>query len=238
MSTWFDGASPGRVAIVTGGSRGVGRTTTSRLAARGYAVVVNYLHDQQAAESVVETVLAARGTALAVRADVADELDVERLFTETIEAFGGIDAVVHAVARRTSVARMTEVDLDEFDALWRFNTRPLLNVNREAARHVRDGGAIVNLSDAVLASTTQVHGISAAIAAAADILTRLLAEELCERGVTVNAVSLVTDRPCAPHRIATVVEYLLSGEGRGLTGRVIRLDESDGTGPTPTPGRF
>ena len=64
MSTWFDGASPGRVAIVTGGSRGVGRTTTSRLAARGYAVVVNYLHDQQAAESVVETILAARGTAL------------------------------------------------------------------------------------------------------------------------------------------------------------------------------
>lgn len=230
MSTWIDGASPGRVAIVTGGSRGVGRTTTGRLAARGYAVVVNYLHDQQAAESAVETILAARGTALAVRADVADELDVERLFTETIEAFGGIDAVVHAVARRTTAARVSEVDLDELDALWRFNMRPLLNVNRAAARHVRDGGAIVNLSDAVLGSTREVYGISGATAAAADVLTRLLADELGARGVTVNAVSVVTDRPCAPRRIAAVVEYLVSGDGRDLTGRVIRINDSDGTG--------
>jgi enoyl-[acyl-carrier-protein] reductase (NADH) len=127
------------------------------------------------------------------------------------------------------------VDLDELDALWRFNVRPLLNVNRAAARHVRDGGAIVNLSDAVLGSTREVHGISGATAAAADVLTRLLADELAARGVTVNAVSVVTDRPCAPRRIAALVEYLLCGEGRDLTGRVIRIDDSDGTGPPPFP---
>jgi 3-oxoacyl-[acyl-carrier protein] reductase len=227
MSTWFDGVSAGRVAIVAGGSRGVGRTMTDRLAACGYAVVVNYLHDQEAAESVVETVLAARGTALAVRADVADELDVERLFTETIEAFGGVDAVVHAVARRTTEARVTEVDFEELDVLWRSNVRPLLNVNRAAAQHVRDGGAIVNLSDAVLGAAGQVYGVSGATAAAADVITRLLADELSARGVTVNAVSLVTDRPCAPHRVSAVVEYLLSDDGRALTGRVVRIDESD-----------
>jgi 3-oxoacyl-[acyl-carrier protein] reductase len=100
---------------------------------------------------------------------------------------------------------------------------------------VRDGGAIVNLSDAVLGSTMQVYGVSGATAAAADVLTRLLADELGRRGVTVNAVSLATDRPCAPHRIAAVVEYLLSAEGRGRTGRVIRIDESDGTEPPPFP---
>ncbi len=237
MSTWLDGASAGRVAIVTGGSRGVGRATTRRLASRGYAVVVNYLHDQQAAESIVDTVLAARGAALAVRADVADQLDVERLFAETVEAFGGVDAVVHAVARRTTGTRVTEVDLEEFDALWRFNTRPLLNVNREAARHVRDGGAIVNLSDAVLDSAMQVYGVSAATGAATSILTRLLADELGERDITVNAVSLVIDRPCAPNRIATVVDYLLSAEGRGLTGRVIRIDVTDRRGVSPRRGR-
>ena len=76
MTTPLDGASAGRVAIVTGGSRGVGRATIGRLAARGYAVVVNYLHDQRAAESTVETVLADHGAAVAVRADVADDLDV------------------------------------------------------------------------------------------------------------------------------------------------------------------
>jgi 3-oxoacyl-[acyl-carrier protein] reductase len=226
MSTWLDGASAGRVAIVTGGSRGVGRATTRRLASRGYAVVVNYLHDQPAAEAIVDTVLAARGAALAVRADVADQLDVERLFAETVQAFGGVDAVVHAVARRTTATKVTEVDLEEFDALWRFNTRPLLNVNRAAARHVRDGGAIVNLSDAVLDSAMQVYGVSAATGAAIDILTRLLADELGERDITVNAVSLMIDQPCAPNRIATVVDYLLSAEGRGLTGRVIRIDET------------
>jgi 3-oxoacyl-[acyl-carrier protein] reductase len=226
MSTWHDGASAGRVAIVTGGSRGVGRATTRRLASRGFAVVVNYLHDQQAAESLVDAVLATHGSALAVRADVADELDVERLFAETVEAFGGVDAVVHAVARRTTATQVTEIALDEFDALWRFNTRPLLTVNREAARHVRDGGAIVNLSDAVLDSAMQVYGVPAATGAAIDVLTRLLADELGKRDVTVNAVSLVIDRPCAPHRIATVVDYLLSAEGHGVTGQVIGIGDT------------
>lgn len=233
MSTWFDGASPGRVAILTGGpaASAARRPAGWRLAVTpSWSTTCTTSRPPSRSSRRSSPHVAQR---LPCGPTSPDELDVERLFTETIEAFGGVDAVVHAVARRTSTARVTEVDLDEFDALWRFNTRPLLNVNREAARHVRDGGAIVNLSDAVLASTTQVYGISAATAAAADILTRLLAEELGERGITVNAVSLVTDRPCAPHRIATVVEYLLSGEGRGLTGRVIRLDESDGTGATP-----
>ena len=75
-----------RVAIVTGGSRGIGRETVHRLADRGYAVVVNYLHDQAAAEAVVEQVLERRGNALAIRADVTDDLDVERLFAETAAA--------------------------------------------------------------------------------------------------------------------------------------------------------
>ena len=90
----------GRVAIVTGGSRGIGRETVHRLANRGDAVVVNYAHDQRAAEATVETVLARNGAAVAIRADVSDDLDVERLFSATIEAFGGIDVVVHAVHPR------------------------------------------------------------------------------------------------------------------------------------------
>src|ERR1700751_1799739 len=122
MSTALDGSPAGRVAIVTGGSRGVGRATIRRLAARGYAVVVNYLHDQRAAESTVEAILASNGDALAVRADVADDLDVNRLFAETITAFGGVDVVVHTVGSHFTATPVTEVGLDEFGALVRINT--------------------------------------------------------------------------------------------------------------------
>jgi 3-oxoacyl-[acyl-carrier protein] reductase len=110
------------VAVVTGGSCGAGRDVARELGNRSYAVVVVYLRDQAEAEAAVEEIVAAEGTALAVRADVTDELDVERLFDETKVAFGGVDVVVHAAMRATSV------------------------VNEEAARQLRHGGAIVSVS--------------------------------------------------------------------------------------------
>ena len=112
------------VVIVTGGSRGTGREIAGKLATRDYAVVVVYLSDQAEAEATVEEILAADGTALAVRADVCDELDVERLFSETAAAFGGVDVVVHGAGRGASI------------------------VNQQAARWLRHRGAIVNPSSA------------------------------------------------------------------------------------------
>jgi 3-oxoacyl-[acyl-carrier protein] reductase len=222
MNTALNGSPAGRVAIVTGGSRGVGRATISRLAARGYAVVVNYLHDQRAAESAVEAILACNGNAVAARADIADDLDVERLFAETIALFGGIDVVVHAAGSRITAAPLTEVDLDEFDALVRINTRATFVVNRAAARHLRTGGAIINLSSSAGGSSLRTHGLYAATKAATDVLTRTLALELRARNITVNAVSLEVHRPCAPSRVADVIAYLLSDHGHGLSGQVLR----------------
>ncbi len=115
------------MAIVTGGSRGVGREVVRILAGVGDAVVVNYVHDQRAADATVEEILCATGIALAIRADVADELDVERLFNETTEAFGGVDVVVHTAAQMACGPV----------------TCP---VRREAARRLRDGGAVVGFS--------------------------------------------------------------------------------------------
>jgi 3-oxoacyl-[acyl-carrier protein] reductase len=220
-----DGSPAGGVAIVTGGSRGVGRATISRLAAGGYAVVVNYLHDQRAAESTVEAILAGNGDAVAVRADVADDLDVERLFAETAAAFGGIDVVVHTVGGRITATPLAEADLDEFDALVRISTRATFVVNREAARHVRNGGAIVNLSSSAEGPSLMTHGLYAAIKAATEVLTRALALELRERNITVNAVSLDVHRPCAPDRVADVIAYLLSDHGRRLTGQVLGVGD-------------
>src|ERR1700747_2519978 len=158
MTTALNGAPAGRVAIVTGGSRGVGQAAIRCLAARGYAVVVNYFHDPRAAESVVDAILANNGNAVAIRADVADNLDVARLFAETIAAFGGIDVVVHAAGSRIIASEVTQAGLDEFDALMRTNTRATLVVNREAARHLRNGGAIVNLSSSAGGSWLRSHG--------------------------------------------------------------------------------
>jgi len=226
MSIWLDGSPAGRVAIVTGGSRGVGRATIRLLAARGYAVVVNYLHDQRAAESTVEAILTDKGAAVAVRADVADDLDVQRLFAETTAAFGGIDVVVHAVGSPVTTAPVAEVDLDVFDALVRINTRATFIVNREAARHLRNGGAIVNLTSSADGSSLPAYGLYAATKAATDVLTRGLALELRERDITVNAVSLEVDTPCAPNRVADVVAYLLTDHGHRLTGHVLRVGDS------------
>ena len=226
MTTALNRSPAGRVAVVTGGSRGVGGATVRRLAAIGYAVVVNYLHDQRAAESTVEEILANNGNAVAIRADIADDLDVTRLFAETIAAFGGIDVVVHAADRRITAASVTEVDLDEFDALVRINTRATFVVNREAARHLRNGGAIVNLSSSAGGSSLRTHGVYAATKAPADVLTRVLAVELHERDITVNAVSLEAGRPCAPNRVADVIAYLVSNQGHRITGQVLRVGDS------------
>ncbi|HMI22854.1 MAG TPA: SDR family oxidoreductase [Streptosporangiaceae bacterium] len=225
MTTALNGSPAGRVAIVTGGSRGVGGATVRRLAARGYAVVVNYLHDQRAAELTVEAILAGNSDALAVRADVADDLDVQRLFAETIAAFDGIDVVVHAAGRRITAAPVTEAGLDEFDALMRINARATFVVNREAARRLRNGGAIVNLSSSADDSSLRTHGLYAATKAITDALTRALALELRERNITVNAVSLAADKPCAPNRVADVIAYLLSDQGQHLTGQVLRVGD-------------
>ena len=225
MNTALNGSPAGRVAIVTGGSRGVGRATIHRLAASGYAVVVNYLHDQRAAESTVEAILANNGNAVAVRADIADDLDVKRLFAETIAAFGGIDVVVHAAGSRVSASPVTEVDLAEFDALVRINTQATFVVNQEAARHLRNGGAIVNLSSSAEGSSPGTHSLYGATKAATDVFTRALALELHERDITVNAVSLEIDRPCAPNQVADVIAYLLSDHGHRITGQVLRVGD-------------
>jgi len=203
----------------------MGLETVERLSSLGYAVVVNYVHDQRTAESTVDAVLERRGAAVAIRADVADPLDVERLFAQTIEAFGAVDAVVHGVRGHVAPSPLTQVALDDFDEMCRTSLRATFIVNRMAARQLRDGGAIVNLFSSVSLSALPAYGGYAATAAAVDTLTRVLALELRERDITVNGVSLDVDRPCAPSRVAEVVTYLLDNDGHGITGHVIHLDD-------------
>jgi 3-oxoacyl-[acyl-carrier protein] reductase len=216
-----DGLPEYRVAVVTGGSRGIGAETVERLAGLGYAVVVDYAHDQRSAESTVEAILAGRGSAVAIRADIADELDVERLFAETIQMFGAIDAVVHTVRGRLLTKTVSGVSLDEFDALCRMSLRATLIVNGLAARHVRDGGAIVNVITTVGDPAFPYYGAQAIVTAAIEALTRALALELRDREIVVNAVALQVNRPYAPDATADLITYLVSADGHGITGAFI-----------------
>jgi 3-oxoacyl-[acyl-carrier protein] reductase len=216
-----------RVAVVTGGSRGVGAIAVERLADLGYAVVVDYAHDQRAADSTVERILARRGSAVAIRADVVDELDMERLFIETKEMFGAIDAVVHTVRGRVLAKSVGEVSLDEFETLCRMNLRATLIVNALAARHLRDGGAIVNVITTVGDPALPYYGAQATVSAAVEALTRVLAVELRERQIVVNAISLEVDRRYAPGAIADLITYLVSEDGRAVTGQLIDPESDD-----------
>src|SRR4051794_27748774 len=223
MATPFTGSPAARVAIVTGGSPGGGLATGQSLAGRGYMVVVNYLHDQSAAESAVDGILADNGRAVAVRADVADELDVQRLFAETIETFGGIDVVVHAVGCRVGAADVADVGTREVDALCRV-TRAALLVNREAARRLRAGGAIVNVTCCQMSPLRPGYGPLAMTGAGVDALTRVLALELSERDITVNAVLLRLDEQGADGAdggAAAVTTDLLGDDGHRVTGHVL-----------------
>jgi 3-oxoacyl-[acyl-carrier protein] reductase len=210
-----------RVAIVTGGARGVGLDVTRALVARGYAVVVGYTRDQGAAEGAVEGVLAANGTAVAVRGDVGDELDVERLFAETTESFGGVDVVVHAAAR-VVLGPLADCDLDTFDALLRTNVRGTFLVNRQGARELRHGGSIVNICGTLPARSAD--GASAPSGGAVDAMTRVLARELRGRDITVNAVAPKLLGSDANAGIADVVAFLVSADGHWITGQVIRAE--------------
>lgn len=224
------GMADGRVAIVTGGSRGVGLTTVRLLASLGYSVVVGYVHDQRNAESTVDAVLAANSTAVAVRADVGDNLDVDRLFAEAFAAFGPVDAVVHTVRGLVTSTAVAETSLDAFDAVWMTSTRATFIVNRAAAREVRNGGAIVNLSGSVAPSELPAHGAYATNAAAVRELVRVLAVELRERDVTVNGVSFGVDRPPPLRRIAAVVAHLLGPTGHAISGDVIAIEDAPRVG--------
>ena len=177
-----------RVAVVTGGTRGIGRAAAERLAADGQAVMIGYAGNEAEARTAVQAIEAAGGSATAVRADVGDEAAVRVLFDTAEQRYGGVDVVVHA-AGVMRLAPLAGLDLDEMDAMHRTNIRGTFVVNREAANRVRAGGAIINFSTSVTRLSLPTYAAYAASKAAVEAIGPILAKELRGRDVTVNAVA-------------------------------------------------
>jgi len=177
-----------RVALVTGASGGIGRAVAERLGAAGMAVGVHYAGNRDRAQQTADAVVAAGGRAHVVTGDVADEAAVTAMFDELKEAFGGIDVVVHT-AGIMLLSALTELDLADFDRMHRTNVRGTFVVGQQAARRVRDGGAIINFSSSVVKIALPTYTAYAATKGAVDAMTLILAREMRGRDVTVNAVA-------------------------------------------------
>lgn len=176
-----------RTAIVTGASRGIGAGIAQRLAADGYAVVVNYAGSKEDADTVVQQITENGGTAIAVQADVSAGTDVRRLFDEAEHAFGPVHVVVNNAGRaiRKPLAEFTEA---EFDSVVSTNLKGAFLVLAESARRIADNGRIVNISASFQGAPIPGYGPYAASKAAVETLSAVAAKELGSRGVRVNAL--------------------------------------------------
>jgi 3-oxoacyl-[acyl-carrier protein] reductase len=231
----------GKTALITGGSRGIGRAIAERLAAEGAAIVINYARSEQLAQEVVKAISAKGGKAIAIQADVSKPAEVRRLFSEAEKAMGGLDIVVAnaGVPIEKPLIENTEAD---YDYIFDTNTRGVFFTLQEAGRRVRDGGRIVVVST----GGTKMHFANMSLylgsKGAIEQFARSLSRELGPRNVTVNVLSpgfTETDmlpeeyrdygaslspfnRVGAPQDIAEVAAFLASDAARWITGQNVQ----------------
>jgi len=233
-------------AVVTGGSRGIGRAIVERLCRDGASVVFNYATSEEAAADVVRTVQAKGGRAHAVRADLTDPEAPEQLMQTAQAHLGGLDILVNNAALSYTPVLLAETEIKDFDNVMAANTRSVFLTMRYAARHMRNGGRLVNISTSMTARPFPRMAAYLASKGAVEQLTAVAAQELGPRAITVNAVSPGTTdtellrassppdaldafaamspfgRLGQPAELADVVAFLVSHGGRWITGQNLR----------------
>lgn len=239
-------ALAGKVALVTGASRGIGAAIAERLARDGAAVAITYVGSTERALALVAEIEAAGGKALAIQADSGDADAVKRAVAETVKAFGRLDILVNN-AGVTALAPIESFSLEDFDRLIAVNVRGLFVASQEAARHMAEGGRIIHIgsvnSDVMPFVGGSVYALTKAAVAG---FTRGLARDLGARGITVNNIQpgpvdtdmnpatgpfddnlramIAVKRYGQSSEIAGMVAYLASPEAAYVTGASLKID--------------
>ncbi|MDB5894302.1 MAG: fabG [Rhodoferax sp.] len=240
-------SSNGKTAIVTGGSRGIGASIAQRLAADGFAVVVNFAGRAEDAQEQVARIRDAGGRALAVRADVSSAGEVRALFDAATAEFGGVDVLVNN-AGVMQLATIGDADDALLDRTIAVNLKGVFNGMREAARRLRSGGRVISFSSSVVGLYQPTYGIYAATKAGVEAMTHVLANEMRGRNISVNAVApgptatelFLDGKPAAlverlghlaplerlgqPADIAGIVSFLAGPDGAWINGQVLRAN--------------
>ena len=179
----------GKVAVVTGASKGIGAGIAKQFAAEGAAVVVNYASSKQDADRVVDEISTNGGKAVAIQGNVAKRADVERLFTEAEKAFGKIDIVVNNAGVYEFVP-LEEATEQQFHRMFDTNVLGMLLSTQEALKHLNpDGGSIINIGSLASSLTPPTAVVYNATKGAVDAITRTLAKELGPRKIRVNSIN-------------------------------------------------
>jgi 3-oxoacyl-[acyl-carrier protein] reductase len=237
----------GKVAVVTGASKGIGAGIAKALAAAGAAVVVNYASSSQGAERVVAEIKGNGGKAIAVRGSVAKSAEVQQLFAETKKAFGSLDILVNN-AGVYQFAPLEAITEDEFHREFNTNVLGLLLATQEAVKHFGpDGGSIVNIGSVASQTTPPMSVIYTATKGAVDAITHVLAKELGPKKIRVNSINpgpvetegthsagvigsdfeaqMVAQTPLGriaqPEDIAPLAVFLASSDSGWLTGEIL-----------------
>lgn len=235
----------GKVAIITAASRGIGRAIALILGKAKAAVVVNYVNQTAKASEVVATINQAGGRAIAIKGDMSKVPEIESLFNTTKENFGQIDIVVNN-AERGFFKPHAEITEAEFDSIFSLNAKGAFFVMQQAAKHIIDGGRIVNISTSGTKNPMPEGGLYVGSKGALELFGISLSKELGTRGITVNNVSpgvTVTDglvlpasaleelklstplgRLGEPSDVAKVVAFLVSEEGRWVNSQTIQAN--------------
>ncbi|MGR9450935.1 SDR family oxidoreductase [Rhizobium leguminosarum] len=203
----------GKVALVTGASRGIGAAVARRLAKDGFTVVINYSGNAAPAEEFAQEIEQAGGKALTAKADVSDAEAVRRMFDAAEAAFGGVDVLINN-AGIMMLSSLAEADDANFDRQIGVNLKGTFNTLREAAKRLRDGGRVVNFSTSVVGLKLETYGVYAATKAAVETLTAIMAKEMRGRNITVNAI--------APGPVAT--DLFLHGKSDELIARMAKMN--------------
>ena len=239
----------GKVAIVTGASRGIGRAIALRLAQDKIAVVVNYAHRASDADDVVQAIQAAGGRAIALQGDVANASDCARLFDATEAQYGGVDIVINnAGVIQPGTTMLADTDDALYERIFAINTRGTFNMLRLAATRMRANGRIVNFSSSVIGLALPGYAIYAGSKAAVETFTNIFAKELRGKGISVTAVApgpTATDlfmegktpelverlgkmapleRLGTPDDIADTVAFLVGPQGAWVNGQTLRVN--------------